>query len=797
MVTKREGALMTKYYDGAHNIYRNRKVVIDNIGYFQTWFLEAIYKFYANQKEFVQNEDIKDSVPPSAYKEKRQAILNRKEKIRQEAEELYKILYSIRYTTFKLYQESPGHKKAFDEECKKNFILWINLFVWTYDPRLNAFGLPPNIPLVLTPKQESILKNAEDSFQNNMDIMVEKSRAEGLTEIMSAWDVHKWLFEYGYKSGWGSRKEELVDKLGDPDTLFARLRRIIYGLPKKMLPTGYGRKNNKYDNRLRIVNPDNGAVIAGEGGVNIGRGGRTSNYKLDEYAFLENPKSVDEALSYNTNCRILFSTPNGMNKFYDHKMSGRIKVETAGWWNNPSKNDKWYENKRNEDSEWYQLQKMTFDPVIIAQEVDIDYNASVEDVLIPSKWVQAAVDFDLPEGDYKAGGFDLAAGGQDIATYVSRKGVVIKNIEKCNGVTPVDTTWEAAEKAERDDLNELRYDQNAIGEDVYPVLTKGDRVINFELYGEYGQGKASEEKVEGEKLLGNEKFRNRRAELWWNLRVRFRKTYEHKNKIRFYSTAEMIAIPNHTSLITELSSPKLMYTASGKIGVESKKEMKRRNIKSPNYADSVAYCFGGTVNEVGLPVVARNNKKDFLKSTEFDINLNGLCYHYLYVYQTDEAELYAVLVQYDMGVGMVSVIKEIYVPEISPGFIRDEIRKFAQTEMFSVDEWVGNDKIYEGLEKGGQATWYEFRKQGIKIKQNYFSNYAGSLSLINKMFRDGFLRVHEDCEKTVDQLRNWHMKGGKPAPGFKYAEALLNLMTFLKRKKKVRGDENEMVHTYK
>ncbi len=41
----------------------------------------------------------------------------------------------------------------------------------------------------------------------------------------------------------------------------------------------------------------------------------------------------------------------------------------------------------------------------------------------------------------------------------------------------------------------------------------------------------------------------------------------------------------------ELSLPLKQYSGTGKIKLESKKDMKKRGIKSPNKADALAYCF--------------------------------------------------------------------------------------------------------------------------------------------------------------------------------------------------------------
>lgn len=62
---------------------------------------------------------------------------------------------------------------------------------------------------------------------------------------------------------------------------------------------------------FEVCNPENGAVIVGEAGDNIGRGNRTSIYFKDESAFYEHPDTIDAALSQTSNCKIDISTPNG------------------------------------------------------------------------------------------------------------------------------------------------------------------------------------------------------------------------------------------------------------------------------------------------------------------------------------------------------------------------------------------------------------------------------------------------------------------------------------------------------
>ena len=52
-------------------------------------------------------------------------------------------------------------------------------------------------------------------------------------------------------------------------------------------------------------------------------------------------------------------------------------------------------------------------------------------------------------------------------------------------------------------------------------------------------------------------------------------------------------IPKDDALIAELVSPKYKYESSGKIKVESKDDMKKRGVKSPNKADAFLLTFAG------------------------------------------------------------------------------------------------------------------------------------------------------------------------------------------------------------
>ena len=98
---------------------------------------------------------------------------------------------------------------------------------------------------------------------------------------------------------------------------------------------------------------------------------------------------------------------------------------------------------------------------------------------------------------------------------------------------------------------------------------------------------ASKGRFEGDRLC-KDLFRNLRAELWWKMRRRFEKTFQHVNGVQEFPIEELISIPNHGELISELSRPKVRFDEAGKILIESKKDMSGG---STNFADALLHAF--------------------------------------------------------------------------------------------------------------------------------------------------------------------------------------------------------------
>jgi hypothetical protein len=466
---------------------------------------------------------------------------------------------------------------------------WIEDWLYTYDPRLVNIGRDPFMPFLLFPKQRELIEWIEARYKGREDGLVEKSRDTGISWICLAWALHKWIHVPGFKCSFGSRKEDLVDKMNEPDSLLEKIRIMLRRLPSEMRPHAFEEDDARY---MKILNRENGAVIGGEAGENIGRGGRSSVYFVDEAAFLENPKSVDAALSQNTEVRIDVSTPNGKgNPFADKRFGGIIAVFSYHWRNDPRK-----------DEDWYARQARKLDPQILAQEVDLDYETSGDETAIPARYVRAARDLhdylklleELPDADHD-GSAGLDVGGERApSVFVPRWGPLVGKSIPWTDPDTTNTAGRAEELASQYGCPRIFYDVIGVGKGVLATFRRMRGAKTIAVNSGSTEGQKFRKWPDGK--MANEKFVNLRAEIWWIARDRLRKTYEHWLAVRNqggmkHPLDELLLLPDDPILVGQLSMPGYDYTSSGKILIERKEAMAARNQKSPDHADALMLTF--------------------------------------------------------------------------------------------------------------------------------------------------------------------------------------------------------------
>ncbi len=467
-------------------------------------------------------------------------------------------------------------------------------WVFTYEPRYVNQGKDPFVPFVLFPRQREYLDWLDERFSGREHGLVEKSRDAGVTWLSTAWSVRQWIFTPGIAIGFGSQSLDDVDTLGVPKSLLEKVRIIIRRLPRALQPIGWSEKDHaRY---MRIRNPETGAVITGDGGSDIGRGDRASIYFVDEAASLDQPEQVEAALSNTTDVRIDISTPKGTgNPFYRRKMSGAVKVFTFHWTSDPRKDLAWYEAKQRE-----------LTPEILAQEIDLDYEASAGDVAIPGKWVlssqllrkhleangELAKWLQQAEDVVFEAGLDVG-GGQAPSVFVPRKGpVVYKSTDWMDGDT-TNTAGRTCALAAQHRITKVKFDSVGVGRGVLSTLLRiaGDlRCIPINV------GNRPSGKVWPDGKPASKKFINARAEAWWTARERLFRTHEHWLAVqgkggRLYDLDELLLLPDDPKVCGQLSLPKYSFTETGKIAIERKTQMKARGVASPDHADGLVVTF--------------------------------------------------------------------------------------------------------------------------------------------------------------------------------------------------------------
>jgi phage terminase large subunit len=461
----------------------------------------------------------------------------------------------------------------------------------THDPRNPERGLPATIPFRLFPRQFEMIEWFLERWRGQQNGIVEKSRDVGASWLMMTFAATMCLFHRGLTFGVGSRKEELIDRSGDPSCLFFKARMFLQHLPAEFLGNWSVAKNAAH---MRISFPSTGCALVGEAGDNIGRGGRTSMFFVDEAAFIERPELIDGSLSATTNSRIDLSTPNGRgNPFAEKRFAGKVPVFTFSYRDDPRKDDAWLAKQREQ-----------LDEVTLAREVLLDYSGSVAYQLIPAQWVAAAVDAHLKLGIEPSGlrtaGFDVADTGIDLCAVAIRYGLVLVHIESWSGkATDIyGSTARAFSICDAWKCTHLNYDSDGLGSGV-----RGDaRVLNeqrrsssmHEIRDTPYRGSGAVEDPEREMVpgrLNRDFFANMKAMAWWSLRLRFQATYqavvEHKPYVADNLVSISSKIPELTSLILELSQPSFSLNNAGKVLVDKAPD----NARSPNLADAVVIAY--------------------------------------------------------------------------------------------------------------------------------------------------------------------------------------------------------------
>lgn len=485
---------------------------------------------------------------------------------------------------------------------------WINHWCDTYDPRNAGSDVPARLPLVLFPRQEDLIGFLMSCLKDQESGLIEKCRDMGATWVCAAFSVWLWLFWPGASIGWGSRKEQLVDKIGDPDSIFEKMRMVVLGLPRVFWPAGFNPSDHM--TYMRFVNPANGATITGEAGDNIGRGGRKLIYFKDESAHYERPEKIEASLADNTRVQIDLSSVNGLGNVFHRRREagmewqpgkamepGRTRVFVMDWSEHPAKTEAWYRARK---------AKAEADGLlhVFAQEVDRNYSAAVDGVIIPADWVKSAIDAHVTLGLKVSGpwgaALDVADGGGDRNALVKRQGVVLRFAEEWGAPDTAQTARRALALCTGHGPMEMQYDCIGVGAGVKAeannleatgAMPKGLRLVPWNAGAgvQNPQGRV----IEGDKdsPLNEDFYANLKAQAWWELRNRFYRTWRAVKEGATYHPDTLISLDSTMPLLRQIEKELSQATASKGARMKLVVNKTPEGTRSPNLADAVVMAY--------------------------------------------------------------------------------------------------------------------------------------------------------------------------------------------------------------
>jgi phage terminase large subunit len=456
----------------------------------------------------------------------------------------------------------------------------------TYDPRNAGTKVPTLLPFVPFQRQRELVEFLHALIKGQQSGLIEKARDMGATWIACAFSVWLWLYHPGAAIGWGSRKQDLVDQLGDPKSIFEKIRQTILMLPREFLPAGF--VPGKHMTSMRVINPENGSSIVGEVGDNIGRGGRTLIYFKDESAHYEHPESIEAALGDNTNVQVDISSVNGLGNVFHRRAEAAISwspgmVMEPGntykfildWRDHPQKTEEWHEGRR---------KKAESDGLIhvFEQEVNRNYSAAVSGVIIPARFVRSCIDAHklIPGMDVGKWGaaIDPADEGGDKHAAGARKNVVLKYADHWGEGDTGETTRKCVglfrPYLKTQPRLDVQYDAPGVGAGVKSEanrlaklpdsdpekMPKGMKFIAWNGGGHDGHSVLNpDEKVEPDgdanSPINKEFFANVKAQAWWSMRRRCEKTHLIVTAIKAGTTPPVYSVDELVSIDSEALGP--------------------------------------------------------------------------------------------------------------------------------------------------------------------------------------------------------------------------------------------------
>lgn len=210
--------------------------------------------------------------------------------------------------------------------CARDVLFYINTFCWIFEPREAA-----ELPFITYEFQDETLLDLVASI-GKRDVVIEKSRDMGASWMCIT--ALEWLWHFHGRQTFLmlSRVQDLVDKPGDPKSLFWKFDFLREHQPKWLTPEVTRTK-------MHCENADTGASLDGDSTNEFaGVADRRRALLLDEFSKMENQPAIFAGTRDVTRCRIFNFTPQGCsNKAHEVAHNPNFHKITLHWSRHPDK----------------------------------------------------------------------------------------------------------------------------------------------------------------------------------------------------------------------------------------------------------------------------------------------------------------------------------------------------------------------------------------------------------------------------------------------------------------------------
>ena len=223
--------------------------------------------------------------------------------------------------------------------------------------------------------------------------------------------------------------------------------------------------------------------------------------------------------------------------------------------------------------------------------------ADSELAIIKPSWIEAAIDAHEKLGFSAAGrrilGFDVADEGDDANATVLRHGSVVTDMQQWRGQDVIYSADKVYLYAQEQNIDRIVYDNIGVGAGVKAQFRRKSGKVQTLGFNAGGAVYKPDAKYTDDKK-NRDMFANIKAQAWWMVRDRFYKTWRAVHHGDNYPEDQLISLSSslhELEYLTELSRPQVDYDQNGRVKAESKKDMKKRGIPSPNRADALVMAF--------------------------------------------------------------------------------------------------------------------------------------------------------------------------------------------------------------